>query len=125
MGILLGLLAATAYGAADFCGGLASRRTSTFAVAIVTQAVGFVLLFALLPFFHGSPTHLDYVWGILAGFCVGIGLALLYQALSTGKMGVVSPITAVVSASIPVLIGPLRGEHLSVWQLWGIAVALV
>lgn len=125
MGILLGLLAATAYGAADFCAGLATRRTSMFAVAIVTQAVGFVLLFALLPFFHGSVTQLDYLWGILAGFCLGIGLALLYRALAIGKMGVVSPITAVVAAAIPVYAGALRGEHLSMWQLLGILVALV
>lgn len=94
------------------------------AVAVVSQAVGFVLLLLLLPFFHGTATLLDYVWGLLAGLCGGTGIALLYQALSIGKMGVVSPITAVIAASVPVLIAPLRGEHLSAWQLSGILVAL-
>lgn len=125
MGILLGLLAAAFYGSADFCGGLATKRSSMWSVTIFSQAVGFVLLFGVLPFFPGHATTADYLWGAAAGACGGIGLALLYHALSIGKMGIVSPITAVLGASLPVLVGSMHGEHLSTFQLTGILLALI
>jgi drug/metabolite transporter (DMT)-like permease len=125
MGIVLGLLAAACYGAADFFGGLATRRSSMFAVAMLSQAVGFVLLLAVLPFFPGHVSQQALVYGILGGICGGLGLALLYHALSIGKMGVVSPITAVLAAALPVAIGVVHGEHLSIWQSCGIGVALL
>ena len=125
MPIALGLCAALFYGAADFCGGLATKRTSIFAVAIVSQAVGFAIILVVLPFFPASAGRADYGWGLLAGVCGGLGLALLYHALSIGKMGVVSPITAVLAAILPVVIGVLRGERLSWFQTLGIVVALI
>ena len=125
MGIVLGLFAALFYGAADFCGGLATKRTSMLAVAIVAQAVGFGLILFALPFFPASAGATDYGWGLLAGVCGGLGIALLYHALSIGKMGVVSPITAVLAAITPVVVGVLRGERLAWYQGLGIAVALV
>ena len=125
MPVALGLLAALFYGAADFCGGLATKRTSIFAVVVVSQAVGFAIIVVLLPFFPASAGTTDYGWGLLAGICGGLGLALLYHALSIGKMGVVSPITAVLAAILPVVIGVLRGERLSWFQALGIAIALI
>lgn len=125
MGIALGLLAAAFYGAADFFGGLATKRTSIFAVVILSQAVGIVLIFIALPFFPATAHPMDYAWGAVGGVCGAIGLALLYHALSIGKMGVVSPITAVLAAATPVVVGVVRGEHLSAFQISGIAVAVV
>lgn len=125
LGIALGLAAAVFYGAADFCGGLAAKRTAMFAVAVISQAAGFVVLLAILPFFPAHPVLADYLWGALAGLCGGLGLALLYHALSIGKMGVVSPITAVLAAALPVIVGVVRGEHLAVVQIGGIVVAMV
>ncbi len=124
MAILFGLLAAAFYGAADFCGGLATRSSSMFAVAVVSQGAGFVLLFAALPLLPGRFTDDAVLYGLLGGACGGAGILLLYHALSIGKMGVVSPITAVLAASLPVVAGIARGERLSPWQFAGIAVAL-
>jgi uncharacterized membrane protein len=118
-------MAAAFYGAADFCGGLATKRTSMFSVAVISQGVGFVLLLMFLPLFPGHATRADFGFGLLAGVCGGLGLALLYHALSIGKMGVVSPITAVLAAALPVGVGYFRGEHLSAFQVAGIAIALV
>lgn len=125
MAIVFGLLAAVCYGAADFCGGFAARRSTMLSVAILSQAAGLLLIALALPFFHGQPSRAAFVNGIYAGICGGAGIALLYHALSIGKMGVVSPITAVLAASLPVVVGVARGEHLSVWQAAGIAIALV
>jgi drug/metabolite transporter (DMT)-like permease len=125
MAIALGLLAAALYGAADFFGGFASRRSSMLAVAIVSQAAGFALLLVALPFFHGSLSRDALVFGAIGGACGGAGIALLYHALSIGKMGVVSPITAVIAAALPLAVGVMRGEHLAAWQSAGIAIALI
>lgn len=125
MAVLFGLLAAALYGAADFCGGLATRRSSMFAVAILSQFAGFILLLAVTPLIPGHLTGQGIKYGLLGGVCGGAGIMLLYHALSIGKMGVVSPITAVLAAAFPVIVGVVRGDRLSTLQIIGILVALV
>ena len=123
--VLLGLTAGLCYGAADFCGGLATKRTAMFAVVLIAQFAGLLLLLACLPFFPAHPQATDYLWGAAGGVCGAVGLALLYHALSIGKMGVVSPITAVLAAALPVGVGVIHGDHLAATQTAGIAIALV
>lgn len=125
MAILLGLLAAVAYGSADFIGGFATKRSSAFAVTVVSQAAGLIVLIACLPFLSAHATPADFAWGAGAGVCGGLGIALLYQALSIGRMGVVSPITAVLSAAFPVIVGVARGEALGSVRAIGVGVALL
>ena len=125
MAIALGLLAAIFYGSADFCGGIATRRSPMFAVTVISQAVGLLLILVALPFFPSHPTLWTLETGFIAGMCGGLGLLLLYHALSIGKMGVVSPITAVLAALTPVIVGAARGEHLGNFKLAGIGVALL
>jgi drug/metabolite transporter (DMT)-like permease len=89
-----------------------------------------ILIFVVPPHWIGAArgvaTLSDYGWGFAAGICGGLGLALLYHALSIGKMGVVSPITAVLAAALPVILGvTIRHEHLAWLQTGGIAVALI
>lgn len=96
-----------------------------FAVAILSQFAGFVLLLAVTPLIPGHLTRESVTFGLLGGVCGGAGVMLLYHALSIGKMGVVSPITAVLAAAIPVIVGLTRGDRLTAWQVAGIVVALV
>ncbi len=124
MAILFGLLAAVLYGAADFCGGVAARRSPVFAVTILSQLAGLLVLFVILGLTHWHLTPRDVVFGALSGICAGGGLALFYHALAIGRMGVVSPITAVLAAAVPVLGSLVRGEHLHATQGVGIIVAL-
>ncbi len=122
--VLLGLSSAVLYGAADFCGGLASKRAPMLAVTVTSQAVGFAILLAVVWLLPATPTWRDFAWGLAAGVGGGLGIALLYHALSIGKMGVVSPITAVLAAAIPVLVQTLRGERHGVLQTTGMLIAL-
>lgn len=123
---LLALASATVYGAADFLGGLASRRTNTVAVVIVSQFAGMILLAILLPLFPaGAPSAQDLMWGGLAGLAGGSGVALLYRALAVGRMGVVAPTTAVLAVMIPVAASVILGERPAPRVLGGIALALV
>lgn len=119
------MLAAAFYGAADFCGGLAARRSAVFAVTLISQLAGVVALLVILGVTHWHLSKSDVLFGALAGACGGVGLVIFYHALAIGRMGVVSPITAVLAAGFPVVASVLRGEHVRVEQTVGIGVALV
>jgi drug/metabolite transporter (DMT)-like permease len=108
---LLAIASAVFYGAADFAGGLTTRRAGTIPVVFLSQASGMVLLALILPFLPGAPTRMDLVWGAAAGITGGIGVALLYRALAIGIMAVVAPTTAVCAVTIPVLVSILLGER--------------
>jgi drug/metabolite transporter (DMT)-like permease len=123
--IALALVAAIVYGAADFLGGLASRRAATLAVVIWSQTTGLVLLALALPFFGGHAVPGDLLWGALCGVAGAVAIASLYRGLAIGTMGIVSPISAVLGASIPVFYGLIfRGEHPTVLAIAGILAAL-
>ncbi|HSF04148.1 MAG TPA: DMT family transporter [Methylomirabilota bacterium] len=123
---LLALGSATMYGAADFFGGLATRRTNLVAVVVVSQFSGMVALVIVLPWLpDAAPATRDLVWGALAGIAIGAGLALLYRALAMGRMVVVAPTTAVCAVVIPVIGALLLGERPGPRTLVGIALAIV
>jgi drug/metabolite transporter (DMT)-like permease len=123
--VVFGLLSAALYGTADFFGGMATRRAGILAVTLISQASGLVLLLVIVAFDRGHPAPSDIGWGLFGGVFGGLGIALLYHALSIGKMGVVSPITAVLAAALPVGVGVFRGDPLHWFQLAGMGVALV
>ena len=111
MTVLLSLLSALAYGLSDFVGGLVSRRTSAWPVAVVGQvgAVTGALVIALIE--PGHPTAPDLAWGALAGVGSGTGGAFLYRGFAAGRMGVVAPVSAVGAAVLPVLVALALGER--------------
>jgi drug/metabolite transporter (DMT)-like permease len=114
------------YGAADFLGGLAARRTNTAAVVVVSQFSGMVVLAVMLPLLpDAAPAMRDLIWGAVAGVAIGAGLALLYRALAIGRMVVVAPTTAVCAVVIPVMAAMLLGERPGSRTLVGIALAIV
>ena len=123
---LLALGSAATYGAADFLGGLAARRTNTVAVVVVSQSSGMVVLAVMLPLLpDAAPTMRDLIWGAVAGIAVGAGLALLYRALAIGTMAVVAPTTAVCAVVVPLVAAILLGERPGARTLVGIALAIV
>jgi len=124
---LLAVFSSIAYGAADFCGGLATKRgVPLLAVVIFSQLSGLILVLAALPFLpRSSPGAIDFAWGAAAGLAGGIGVALLYRALSVGVMSVVAPVTAVCAVIVPLLVGILLGERPSTLAMAGMALAIV
>ena len=125
MVVALSVACAVFYGAADFCGGLATRRMPTFVVVVWSQAVGLLVLLAALPLVGGVPRASDLAWGLACGVAGAIAVATLYRALAVGTMGVVSPITAVLAAAVPVVFALVRGDRPATLALGGIALALV
>lgn len=127
---LAGALALTSglvYGAADFLGGLATKRGSTvFSAVVWSQATGLLLVLLALPLLPpASPTAADLAWGAASGLAGGIGLAFLYRGLAVGVMSVVAPVTAVCAVIIPVAVGVALGERPSGAASAGIVLALV
>jgi drug/metabolite transporter (DMT)-like permease len=123
--ILLGLAAAATYGAADFAGGLVSRRVNPVCVVFVSQLAGVLLVGVVLPL-EGTALDANAIaWGAAAGVGGGGGVVFLYRGLARARMSVVAPITAVEAAMIPVLYGLISGEEPGWLALTGIAIALV
>lgn len=124
MSLVLALSGAVFYGFSDFLGGLASRRTSPWAVAMVASVAGGALVLTVSVFVGGSPDAASLGWGLVAGVGNGFGTAFLYRGLSTGRMGVVAPISAVGAAVVPVVAGLAGGERPGAVVWSGIAIAL-
>src|SRR5687768_12697732 len=123
---VLALASAALYGAADFMGGLASRRASTVAIVVLSQFAGMLMLGVLLPLLPSAdPGRADVFWGVAAGPSGSAGVALLYRALAIGTMAIVAPTTAVCAVVIPVAAGIALGERASIMTTAGIGVAIV
>lgn len=110
------------WGAADFAGGSLTRRLPAFAVTIVSQAAGFVLLLVAIGV-RGEVDSGSLGIGAIAGIGGGIGLAAFYRALSLGTMSVVSPLVAC-GAVVPFVLAVATGERPAVIALAGAVAAL-
>ena len=124
MAVLLALFGALVYGAADFAGGLATRRAAAVAVVFCGQAAGALLLVALLVLVPGRFDPPSIAWGAGAGLSGAFALLLFYRALATGSMTVVAPLTAVTAAVVPVVGGVALGEQPSALALVGVLLAI-
>jgi drug/metabolite transporter (DMT)-like permease len=63
------------------------------------------------------------MWAGLAGIAGVVGLGAFYMALSRGTMGVVAPLSALVGAGLPVVVGVASGETIDVSRGLGMAAA--
>jgi drug/metabolite transporter (DMT)-like permease len=124
--VVFGLLSALSWGAADFSGGIASRRSAALAVVLWSQPLGGLIALGLA-LARGEPgmTGSDVLWAALAGFCGPSALVFFYRGLAIGRMGVVAPIAGVLGAGIPVVVGGFVEGIPAPAQLAGIALALV
>ena len=127
--VLLALASALSYGLSDFVGGLVSRRASAWPVAVLGQAssavcTGALALVLAVDGHGGHPQPADLAWAGVAALGSGAGTGFLYRGLASGRMGVVSPISAVGAAVVPALAGTLGGERPSMLVWAGVVCAL-
>jgi drug/metabolite transporter (DMT)-like permease len=115
--VLLGLAAAIAYGIGDFVGAFASRRHTAVTVLLHSYPVGAVLMLVMLPFFPGTVTARTVVFGMAGGLAGLVGVTIMYALMVLAPMNVISPVTAVLAAIVPVVFGVLVGERpqLAAW----------
>lgn len=123
--ILFGLAASLCWGSGDFCGGLASRRMNATVIVISAYSVGFFLLVGLaLVWREAFPSLIDVCWGTFAGLTGGLGLIVFYSALTVGRMGIIAPTSAVLTAGLPVIFSIFTQGLPGLWQIGGFVLAL-
>jgi drug/metabolite transporter (DMT)-like permease len=121
-----GLASAAIWGAGDFSGGVASKRNNVHSVIILSQLIGGALLIALAFLLQESIPSLDILlFGGVAGISGAVGLVALYSGLAKGRMGVVAPLAAVVTAVFPVVVGIVNEGLPSALQILGFGIAVV
>lgn len=113
------------YGVSDFVGGLASRRVAALRVVPVSYPVALVLLTALAFVVGGHVSTPAIVWGGLCGLSQAFGVWWFYAALAAGPMSLVSPLTAILVAGVPIIVGVTLGERPSPIAYAGIVLALI
>ena len=129
MASLLALLSSAMWGTADFFAGRLSKKHNPFAVLGFSQVYGLlvgIFIVVVSGSYQGKALGFDgyLIPGALAGLFGYIGLACLYEGLSTGRMGVVSPISSL-STVIPLAYALITGDELSAITLLGVVIAII
>lgn len=125
MPAVLGLLSAIVYGSADFLGGVASRRIGPIRTTAVGAVSGLVLLLVALPFVGGTWSAAALGWGALSGLAGSVAIGLLYGCLAIGPMSILSPLTALVSAVVPMVWGLVGGDRFGLVGSLALGLALI
>ncbi|MER6024439.1 EamA family transporter [Streptomyces sp. NPDC001851] len=123
--LLLALGSSLAYGCADFLGGLGARKAHVLRTVMVAAPASLAVELLLWPALGASFGSATLGWGAASGVASAAAFALLYRTLAIGPMNVLSPVTALVSAALPVGVGLLQGERLTAAGLVGLPLALV
>lgn len=126
MAIVYGIAAALTWGTGDFSGGFASKRTHVLTVVMVSQLIGAICLLGVV-FLIGEviPPVTDLLFGVAAGITGVIGLLAFYRGLASSQMGLVAPITAAISAVVPIVVGLFLDGPPTLQQFIGFGVAIV
>jgi drug/metabolite transporter (DMT)-like permease len=126
LSILLGLGSAIGWGAADFAGGLASRKIGPHRSIFFGEAIGIVFVVAAALAFHQPfPSLQSGLLAALAGIVGTSGLLLLYQAMTRGLMSIATPVSALLSAVIPIVVGAFTEGLPKLVTIFGFGFALL
>lgn len=123
--VVVGLGGALVFGAADFLGGLASKHLSSIRVTAIAAVSGLIVLGLALPLIGGRWSAGAMLYGGLSGIAGAGAVVLLYACLAIGPMSILSPLTAVVSAIVPMTAGLIRGERLEPLGYLALGLALL
>jgi drug/metabolite transporter (DMT)-like permease len=126
LSVIYGLLSAITWGAGDFAGGLASRRTSIYSVVLITWAAGILILPPIAIISREPLLPLSsWLWCASAGAFGVFGILMLYQAMSVGSMSLAAPVAAVTAAVFPVVVGAFVDGLPGIATFTGFILALV
>ncbi|CAM3868484.1 EamA family transporter [Deinococcus frigens] len=129
-GVALGLLAALAWGFADYLAQPASRRMGAMRASFAAQGFGVaaLLIYLLLTRQPLFPTDaVAWAWALGASTLMTAGGLAFYQSLGLGQLAVVAPIMGSYGA-VTTALAWLSGERLSLLTglgLLGVLVAVV
>jgi drug/metabolite transporter (DMT)-like permease len=122
--LILGFAASVCWGVGDYVGGTRTKLLPGVLVVLVSQAVGLVLVAAIVLPGGVDVAGPDLVAAAVAGVATGLGVTALYKALAIGAMSIVAPISAT-GVIVPVTVGLLDGDRLAGLQAAGVVLAIV
>ncbi len=93
-------------------------------MVIVSYPVALLLLIVIAVPVGGQVSTPAVLWGLLSGVGQAFGVWWFYAALGSGPISVVSPLTAILVAGIPVGVGLAMGERPGPVALVGVLLAL-
>ena len=125
LSIFFGLTSAAIWGAGDFTGGMASRKTGAYRAVVYGEMVGLIIILVVaLIVWQPIPDLGIWALSMLAGAFGTTGILLLYYSMTKGLMSIAAPISALLAALLPVIIG-IFTESLPTWLTFlGFAFAL-
>ena len=122
---LFGLLSALTWGAGDFTGGIVSRRVGIYRAAFYGEFIGlFFLVIMLAVVREPLPAWPVWAWSACAGAIGSVGLLLLFKGMVDGQMSVAAPVSALMSAVLPVIASTLTEGLPGLTKYLGFALAL-
>lgn len=118
------LISALSFGASDYVGGKLSRTQDASKVTATSQILAFLVYIVLALVVPGKFMWVALFFGFLSGISSAIGLNFFYAALAQGVVGVVAPVTALLTASIPAVWSIfIKGEKVTPLFLAGAVLA--
>jgi drug/metabolite transporter (DMT)-like permease len=125
-GIIYALASGLTWGVGDFSGGVASRRTPVIVVIVLSQFIGILcLLSVIILFSEPLPPWPDLLFGAFAGMAGAMGLTAFYRGLASRPMGMVAPVSAAMSAMLPVLFSVVFMGLPAIPQWLGLTLAIL
>jgi drug/metabolite transporter (DMT)-like permease len=121
----LALAGSISNGVSDFAGAVASRHNRVLEVVAMAMPASWAVVLILLPVVGARFSGPAVMWGAASGLASCAAFLLLYRCLAIGPIGLLSPLAAVVSATLPVLVGLGQGERIRTTAAAGIGCGLL
>jgi drug/metabolite transporter (DMT)-like permease len=126
MTIVLALLASLFIGASDFLGGVVSRTRSPLETSLVLFLAALVTLVPIALVLGTSDlTVHDLGLGAVSGLTTGVAYVGFFAAIGHGRISIVAPVSAAVTALLPAIVGIAGGNTLSTLARGGVLCALL
>jgi len=126
LSILFGLASALSWGAGDFTGGLAARKVGAYRSVFYGEVVGITFLFIVISLTgEQMPGTRTMIFAALAGVLGSVGLMMLYHAMAIGMMSIAAPVSALLAAALPVVVGLFTEGLPDALTILGFAFALI
>src|SRR6185369_2389001 len=104
---------------------MAARKAGAYRAVFYAETFGLLLLLIPLSAVDESfPGTRTFLLCMLAGALGSIGLLLLYHSMTLGLMSIAAPVSALLAATIPVVVGVFTEGLPKPWTILGFTFAL-
>ena len=123
--VVLALGSALLYGVGDYFGGVAARRIPVLTASAINYAFAAVVLVVALLAAGGAWSQAAVAGGLIAGVLAAVGFLTFYAALAAGPISLMSPLMALLSSAVPVVVAFAIGDELGAIAWIAIVLAII